>query len=86
MLRDMLYAIVGDTPRAVRNRALLAIGMAGAFRRSELVEVQLDEVAMVPEGIRILIGRFKTDQESVGAEIAIPEARASAPSSCCSTG
>nr|WP_277923359.1 site-specific integrase [Sphingomonas sp. CARO-RG-8B-R24-01] len=73
MLRDMLHGIEGDSPRAVRDRALLAIGMAGAFRRSELVALQLDEVAMVPEGIRILIGRSKTDQEGAGAEIAIPE-------------
>lgn len=73
MLRDMLHSIEGDAPRAVRDRALLAIGMAGAFRRSELVALQLDEVAMVPEGIRILIGRSKTDQEGEGVEIAIPE-------------
>lgn len=73
VLRDMLHGIEGDSPRAVRDRALLAIGMAGAFRRSELVALQLGEVAMVPEGIRILIGRSKTDQEGAGTEIAIPE-------------
>ena len=73
MLRDMLHGIDGDSPRAVRDRALLAIGMAGAFRRSELVALQLDEVAMVPEGIRVVIGRSKTDQEGAGVEIAIPE-------------
>ena len=73
VLRDMLHGIEGYSPRAVRDRALLAIGMAGAFRRSELVALQLDEVAMVPEGIRILIGRSKTDQEGAGVEIAIPE-------------
>ena len=73
MLRDMLHGIDGDSPRAVRDRALLAIGMAGAFRRSELVALQLDEVAMVPEGIRVVIARSKTDQEGAGVEIAIPE-------------
>lgn len=73
MLRDMLHSIEGDEPRAVRDRALLAIGMAGAFRRSELVALQLGDVAMVPEGIRILIGKSKTDQEGEGVEIAIPE-------------
>ena len=73
MLRDMLHGIEGDSPRAVRDRALLAIGMAGAFRRSELVAMQLNEVAMVPEGIRILIAKSKTDQEGAGQEIAIPE-------------
>lgn len=73
LLRDMLHVITGDEPRAVRDRALLAIGMAGAFRRSELVALRLDAVAMVPKGIRILIGRSKTDQEGAGTEIVIPE-------------
>ena len=73
MLCTMLAAIEGDEPRAVRDRALLAIGMAGAFRRSELVALQLDEIFMVPEGMRILIAKSKTDQEGAGAEIAIPE-------------
>ena len=35
VLRDMLRATPGDHLRAVRDRALLAFGMAGAFRRSE---------------------------------------------------
>jgi len=73
MLRKMLASIEGNEPRAVRDRALLAVGMAGAFRRSELVAIQLNEIFMVPEGIRILIAKSKTDQEGVGAEIAIPE-------------
>lgn len=75
MLADMLATIEGREPRAVRDRAILAVGMAGAFRRSELVAIQLDEVEMVPEGMRILIAKSKTDQESLGAEIAIPEGR-----------
>jgi site-specific recombinase XerD len=73
MLAEMLAAIDGDEPRAVRDRALLAVGMAGAFRRSELVAIQLNEIVMVPEGIRITISKSKTDQEGVGTEIAIPE-------------
>lgn len=70
---DMLGAIIGESPRAVRDRALLAIGMAGAFRRSELVALQHDEVEMVPPGIRITIAKSKTDQTGEGAPIAIPE-------------
>lgn len=75
MLGEMLAAIEGDDPRAVRDRALLAIGMAGAFRRSELVAIQLDEIFMVPQGVRILIAKSKTDQDGIGTEIAIPEGR-----------
>lgn len=75
VLRDILRAIPGDGLRAVRDRALLAFGMAGAFRRSELVALQLADIAWVPEGLRVTIRRGKTDQEGAGATIAIPEGR-----------
>jgi integrase len=75
MMRDMLQSIVGNEPRAIRDRALLAIGMAGAFRRSELVALCLSDLEMVPDGIRITIGKSKTDQEGRGVEIAIPEGK-----------
>ena len=45
VMRDMLKSITGNDLRAYRDRALLAIGMAGAFRRSELVEVTVARVA-----------------------------------------
>ncbi len=41
VLRDLLRATPGDDLRSVRDRAVLAVGMAGAFRRSELVALQL---------------------------------------------
>lgn len=75
MLRDMLRAIDGDAPRDVRDRALLAIGMAGAFRRSELVALDRSDIEDVPEGLRITIRRSKTDQEAEGQKIVIPEGK-----------
>lgn len=57
----------------MRDRALLAIGMAGVFRRSELVALCLADVEWVKEGLRVTIRRGKTDQEGAGATIAIPE-------------
>ncbi len=50
VLRDLLRGITGDGLRAVRDRAVLAFGMAGAFRRSELVALTLDDIERVPEG------------------------------------
>jgi integrase len=75
VLRDILRCIAGDDLRCVRDRALLAFGMAGAFRRSELVALRLEDVARVPEGLRITIRRSKTDQDGAGLAIAIPDGR-----------
>ncbi|API61277.1 integrase (plasmid) [Tardibacter chloracetimidivorans] len=74
-LRDMIRTIEGDDLRAVRDRAMLAIGMAAALRRSELAGLLIDDVELPPEGLRLLIGRSKTDQSGEGAVIAIPEGR-----------
>ena len=78
MLRDMLRACDSDgadSARTVRDRALLAIGMAAALRRSELVALKIDDVAVTPEGLMITVRKSKTDQEGEGAIIAIPEGR-----------
>ncbi len=72
-LRNMLGGIEGDGLRALRDRAILAIGMAAALRRSEIVALAVDHVAIVPEGLRLTIARSKTDQAGQGATIAIPE-------------
>ena len=75
VLRDLLRATPGEDLRAVRDRALLAFGMAGAFRRSELVALRVEDVLIVPEGLRVLVRRSKTDQEGAGATVAIPDGR-----------
>ena len=55
----------------LRDRALLLVGFAGAFRRSELVALDVADIEEVPEGLRVTIRRGKTDQEGRGAVIAI---------------
>jgi len=72
-LRNMLATIEGDGLRALRDRAILAVGMAAALRRSEIVALAVDHVALVPEGLRLTIARSKTDRAGAGAVIAIPE-------------
>lgn len=64
--------------RGVRDRALVLIGFAGAFRRSELVALQYEDVAFVKEGLTLMIRRSKTDQVGEGRKIAIPFARSHA--------
>lgn len=61
----------GDRLIDLRDRALLLVGFAAALRRSELVALTLDDVAVVPEGLRITIRRSKADQEGAGAVLAV---------------
>ncbi len=75
VLRDLLRATSGDDLRSVRDRALLAIGMAGAFRRSELAALQVGQLTREARGLRVRFGQTKADQESRGEEVAIPEGR-----------
>jgi site-specific recombinase XerD len=68
----MLAAIPAATLAGKRDRALLLLGFAGAFRRAELVALELADLAFEAEGLRIRIRRSKADQEGRGQEIAIP--------------
>ena len=75
---DILAALLMRTPDTLtgkRDRALLGLGFAGAFRRSELVAIDVADLVEGPEGLRVRIRRGKTDQEGRGAEIAIPHGR-----------
>ena len=72
---EVLTAMLALCPRTLaghRDRALLALGFAGAFRRSELVALEVADLTETPDGLRVRIRRSKTDQEGQGAEIAIP--------------
>src|SRR5215472_3321442 len=60
-----------DRLLGARDAALLALGFAGAFRRSELVALRVEDLAEVPNGLRVTIRHSKTDQEGQGAEVAI---------------
>ena len=60
---NTLVAPLGNRLIDVRDRALILIGFAGALRRSELVALDVDDVAEDVDGIVLTIRRSKTDQE-----------------------
>jgi site-specific recombinase XerD len=62
-----------------RDRALLLVGFAGAFRRSELVALNVEDIEEKAEGVRINIRHSKTDQEGRGEVIAIPRGSIACP-------
>mgnify|MGYP001367780180 FL=1 len=55
-----------------KNRALILIGFAGGFRRSELVAILYEDVDFVSEGVKIFVKRSKTDQSGEGMTKGIP--------------
>src|SRR5579884_3197746 len=56
----------------LRDRALILIGFAGAFRRSELVGLDVQDCAFSRDGLTITLRRSKTDQDGIGRKIGIP--------------
>ncbi len=70
MLRKLPNSITGT-----RDRAILLIGFAGAFRRSELAALDRSDLGINSRGVAILVRRSKTDQQGLGATIGIPRSR-----------
>jgi site-specific recombinase XerD len=79
---DRVLRMVAAHPTSLnglRDRALLLLGFAGAFRRSELVALDCEDVEEITEGLRVTIRHSKTDQEGRGATMAIPRGVAACP-------
>lgn len=75
ILVEDLKAMLSHCPptlTGIRDKAVLLIGFAGAFRRSELVAVNVEDITTSDEGIVIMIRGSKTDQKREGRKVAIP--------------
>ena len=80
LTRDLLRRIVGRKPdetstAEVRDRALLLIGYAGAFRRSELTGIVASDLAFTSDGVVITLRTSKTDSMRKGRKVPIPYTR-----------
>ena len=70
-----------NTMEAKRDKALLLIGFAGAFRRSELGALSVEDLTFEDgRGVKIAIRKSKTDQAGDGHAIGIASGRT--PSTC----
>ncbi len=72
LINDLKLIIKAIDKEKIRDKALILLGFAGGFRRSELVNIHHEDIEFVPEGIKILIKRSKTDQSGEGIVKAIP--------------
>ncbi len=74
-LTDDIRAMVDATDGGIigaRDRALVLLGFAGAFRRSELVALDIDDCSFGKDGLTVTLRRTKTDQDGVSRKIGIP--------------
>ena len=55
-----------------RDRAILLVGFCGAFRRSDLVNLDIEDLAKADEGLVLMVRKGKTDQKREGRKIGIP--------------
>jgi integrase len=75
-LLELMVMVNKQKPlKAARDKAILLIGFAGAFRRSELVALAVADITPHAHGIDLLIRRSKTDQEGEGSTVFIPLAK-----------
>ena len=58
--------------KKIRDKTIILIGFSGGFRRSEIVNIDYDDIEFVSEGLKIFIKRSKTDQSGEGMIKAIP--------------
>jgi site-specific recombinase XerD len=66
-----MAALTGTDANGLGDRALLLVGFAGAFRRSELVALDVSDLQETESGLLVTIRRSKTDQEGQGRTVAI---------------
>ena len=58
--------------KKLRDKSIILIGFSGGFRRTELISINYEDLEFVPEGLKIIIRRSKTDQFGEGMIKGLP--------------
>ena len=61
-----------DEIKKARDKALLLVGFAGGFRRTELISIDHEDLEFVTEGVKIIVKKSKTDQFGEGMTKGLP--------------
>ncbi len=75
LLADQLVEVISriaDDLRGCRDKAILLVGFAGAFRCSELAGINVEDCGRRGAELIIKLRKSKTDQEGKGREVVIP--------------
>ena len=70
-LKEMVGGLDAGDLRGMRDRTLLLLGFSGAFRRAELVGLDVEDIVFVKHGLEVTIRRSKTDQDGEGHKIGV---------------
>ncbi|MGO6724949.1 site-specific integrase [Rhizobium ruizarguesonis] len=80
---DVIHALLAHvdtkTLQGKRDRAILLLGFAGAFRRSELVSITVADLTFSENGLDVFLPKSKTDQEGKGQSVAVLNGKALKP-------
>ena len=72
MLENMMRHCDLNSLKGLRDYAVLIFGFSGAFRRSEICNIMIDDLEETAEGLKVYIRQSKTDQEGAGQIVALP--------------
>lgn len=72
MIKSIIESIDEDQPIGLRDSALILMGFSGAFRRSELVGIDIEHLIFDSHGLSVYLPRSKTDQDGEGRVVDIP--------------
>jgi integrase len=56
----------------LRDSAIVLVGFAGGFRRSELALINICDLKFSADGVVVSVRKSKTDQEGAGREVGLP--------------
>ncbi len=71
-IKEMLTYLEGDTLQQTRDKAILLVGFYGAMRRSEIANLDVNDIQFTRLGMLLTLRKSKTDQYDQGQLIAIP--------------
>ena len=72
VLINVLHENNENNLKKLRDKTIILLGFSGGFRRSELVNIEFEDLDFVSEGVKIFIKRSKTDQSGEGMLKGIP--------------
>ena len=63
---------INKSLQSLRDKAIILLGFAGGFRRSELVSLEKSDLEFITEGLKITLRKSKSDQYGQGLIKGIP--------------